>query len=160
MTDEEKKRRKSEAAKAYNKANKDKITVRIKQYNQRPEVKERKKRMHDERKETDMVYLIKRRLRFRLRHAIKAIGNGKIKYKSAIDLLGCDINFFKVYIENKFTEGMSWDVIKLIDIDHIKPCAKFDLTLLEEQKKCFFYKNLQPMWKPDNLAKSDTYDGD
>ena len=38
-------------------------------------------------------------------------------------------------------------------VDHIKPCSSFNLEDPEEQKKCFHYKNLQPLWAKDNLAK-------
>lgn len=38
-------------------------------------------------------------------------------------------------------------------IDHIKPCASFDLSKSKEQLKCFNYKNLQPLWAEDNLSK-------
>ena len=47
---------------------------------------------------------------------------------------------------------------KEIHIDHIKPCAKFDLTKKEEQEKCFHYTNLQPLWAIDNMMKSNKYD--
>jgi len=40
-------------------------------------------------------------------------------------------------------------------IDHIIPCARFDLRKPNEQKKCFNYKNLQPLWAFDNLSKND-----
>ena len=42
-----------------------------------------------------------------------------------------------------------------IHIDHILPCASFDLTDSKEQKKCFHYSNLQPLWAEDNLRKGD-----
>ena len=54
---------------------------------------------------------------------------------------------------------MTWDKVgKEIHIDHIKPCAKFDLTKKEEQEKCFHYTNLQPLWACDNLMKGSKYD--
>ena len=42
-----------------------------------------------------------------------------------------------------------------IHIDHIRPCSSFNLSDTEEQRKCFNYKNLQPLWAVDNLRKAD-----
>jgi hypothetical protein len=41
------------------------------------------------------------------------------------------------------------------EIDHIKPCSSFDLTDLEQQKQCFHYTNLQPLFKTENRQKSN-----
>ena len=35
--------------------------------------------------------------------------------------------------------------------------AMFDLTKIEEQKKCFNYTNLQPLWAEQNLSKGSRY---
>ena len=48
---------------------------------------------------------------------------------------------------------MSWDNQGEWHIDHIIPCASFDLTNEEEQEKCFHYTNLQPLWAIDNMVK-------
>lgn len=43
------------------------------------------------------------------------------------------------------------------EIDHIRPCSSFNLEDPEEQRKCFNYKNLQPLWAKDNMIKGDRW---
>ncbi len=96
-------------------------------------------------------YIILRALRKRLGFALNAI---KQKKKvSTLNLLGCSIEKFKEYIEIKFKNGMNWENYGKWHIDHIKPIAKFDLNVLEEQKECFHYTNLQPLWAIENIKK-------
>lgn len=99
-------------------------------------------------------YVIEDRLRGRIWIALKR-QSGKKAYKT-IDLLGCEIDFFLKYIESLFTEGMNWEKLKNkeIEIDHILPCCQFNLLDENEQKKCFHYTNLQPIWKKDHIIKS------
>ena len=40
-------------------------------------------------------------------------------------------------------------------IDHIIPCADFNLNDIEDQKKCFHYTNLMPRWATTDVAKSN-----
>lgn len=91
----------------------------------------------------------------RLRSRIYSVLNGSVKTSSTIYLLGCSIDFFKKHFESLFTEGMSWEKYHEgeIHIDHITPCKNFDLKDPEQQKKCFHYTNLQPLWRLDNLKK-------
>ena len=42
-------------------------------------------------------------------------------------------------------------------IDHIRPCASFDLGKETQQYECFHYTNLQPLWYIDNIKKGDKY---
>lgn len=62
----------------------------------------------------------------------------------------------KQYIENQFVDGMSWDNQDKWYIDHIIPCAAFDLTDPIHQRICFNWRNLQPLWAEDNLSKNDS----
>ena len=95
-------------------------------------------------------------LRSRLRSALRR--KNAYKSNSTKELLGCDFKFLKNYIETKFTPDMSWDKMgSKIHIDHIKPCCSFDLTKEEEQRKCFHYSNLQPLWARDNLQKGGKF---
>ena len=61
----------------------------------------------------------------------------------------------KLHLENQFVDGMNWNNYGKNGwhIDHIKPCASFDLTDPKQQKICFHYTNLQPLWAIDNLIK-------
>ena len=104
----------------------------------------------------DINYRISKCLRSRILIALKR----NSKSASTIKLLGCSIEFFKSYYESKFTKGMSWAKVMNgeIHIDHLRPCASFDLSKPSEQRKCFHYTNLQPLWAEENLKKSDKYD--
>ena len=61
-------------------------------------------------------------------------------------------------VMKKFVSGMSWENYGKWHIDHIKPCASFNLLEEDEQKKCFHYTNLQPLWAKDNLKKGGKYE--
>ena len=39
------------------------------------------------------------------------------------------------------------------NIDHIKPCFSFDLSIPSQQEECFHYSNQRPLWKTDNLKR-------
>ncbi|MDC3282434.1 hypothetical protein OAV46_05350, partial [Euryarchaeota archaeon] len=59
-----------------------------------------------------------------------------------------------------FDTGMSWNNHGEWHIDHTKPCSSFDLRNEDEQRQCFHYSNLRPMWANENLSKGDSFDGD
>ena len=107
------------------------------------------------RKAIDPEFKLLKTLRSRLSSAIKN-QNGK-KSNNTLKLVGCSIPFLKGYLEAKFKDGMTWENHGKWHIDHIKPCCSFNLLLEEEQKKCFNYKNLQPLWEKENLSKSGKY---
>lgn len=100
---------------------------------------------------TDLSYRLTCNLRRRLHRAI----DGKLKNESALKLLGCSIEQLKLHLEKQFDKGMNWENYGKWHIDHIKPCASFDLSLESEQKICFHFTNLQPLWAKDNIRKSN-----
>jgi hypothetical protein len=102
-------------------------------------------------KEIKLQRKISNLLRDRIRSALKR--KTAEKSQKTIDLIGCSISFLMSYLENKFQKGMAWENQGQWHIDHIIPCASFDLTLSEEQKKCFHYTNLQPLWAKENMSK-------
>lgn len=100
-------------------------------------------------------------LNFRIKSTLRARQHQALsdkKYNRTMANIGCTVAFFKAHIEKQFKEGMSWDNWGTVwQIDHIKPCASFNLTVEKEQKKCFHYLNQQPLWSLDNNLKKDNY---
>lgn len=110
-----------------------------------------KKRNH--RLQHDEVYRILHNLRSRLHSALNS--QGIKKETRTLDLIGCSAKECKAYIESLWKESMTWNNygVKGWHIDHIDPCSSFDLSKEEEQRQCFHYTNLQPLWWQDNLHK-------
>lgn len=78
---------------------------------------------------------------------------GKNKEGHTIDLLGYSALELKQHLESLFTEGMTWDNQGIWHIDHIKPVSKFDPETPMNVVNAL--SNLQPLWGPDNIKKSD-----
>jgi hypothetical protein len=104
---------------------------------------------------------VKHRLTIQMRSRLQAALKGTAKAASTMKLLGCSAADLKTYLESLWLPGMSWENHGTYrvggemtwHIDHIKPCVSFDLTDPEQQRKCFHYTNLQPLWAVDNLVK-------
>jgi hypothetical protein len=94
--------------------------------------------------------LIKRRLRSRINRVL----TGKLKSASTLTLLGRSLEQLKAHLESKFTRGMNWhNYGRVWHLDHKEPCASFDLSKPEEQRRCFHYSNLQPLGAKENICK-------
>ncbi len=103
---------------------------------------------------SDIEYRIKDNLRSRFYNAI----TNQFKIQSIIDLLDCSVNELKHYLESLFKPEMTWDNHgEIWEIDHIISCSKFNLTEEKQQKECFHYTNLQPLFKTTKIAESFGY---
>lgn len=80
------------------------------------------------------------------------------KKGKTMELTGCSKYELLEHLGSQFTESMTWENYGQWHIDHIRPCASFDLTDLEQQKICFHWTNLQPLWATDNIKKGSKYD--
>lgn len=105
----------------------------------------------------DPGFRICRQLRSRINRVLKH----RKKSKKTKELIGCTLPELVSHLESQFATGMSWDNYGRggWEIDHIRPCASFDLSNPEELAACFHYTNLQPMWGPDNWKKSKRWNG-
>ena len=130
--EENNKERRAATAKAYREAHRD----------------EHNKKYNEKRQNDDML-----RMTTNLRNRVyKTVKKGH-KSASTMELTGCGIEELKEHLASKFTEGMTFENYGEWHIDHILPCTSFNLLLPEEQRKCFHYTNLQPLWAIDNIKK-------
>lgn len=111
------------------------------------------------RRRNDLSYRIGSALRSR----IKSVLRGRAKAAKTEALIGCHWNDFVARIESLWKDGMSWlnygSGVGQWGVDHIKPCAAFDLSNPIEQQICFHYSNLQPLWHVDNSKKGSLWNG-
>ena len=122
----------------------------------REDNKEHYKKWRDENKDKKYEYMKERlkipqwrialRCRTRIRRALKNIP----KTNKTQDLIGCSWQDLVNHLENTKVPGKDYTNAH---IDHIKPCASFDLTDPEQQKECFHYTNLQFLPAIENLQK-------
>jgi hypothetical protein len=97
----------------------------------------------------DLNFRILDNLRSRLHDAL----HGYSKSDKTLKLIGCNTEQLIKHLETQFKSGMSWSNYGKWHIDHIIPCSHFDLSKSKEQRKCFHYTNLQPLWAEENRQK-------
>ena len=135
----------------YRKNNPEKVRAIVRKSIKRPENKKKRNARKRERYRTDPQFRIECCLRARLRRALK----GKNKSASTMTLVGCSISHLKNHLEKQFLPGMTWENQGKWHIDHMMPCVSFDLSDPEQQRRCFHYTNLQPLWGTENIRKRD-----
>lgn len=104
---------------------------------------------------SDIQYRLRMVCKNRIWWALRGVADKSAKTET---LIGCTMLELKTHLERQFTEGMSWDNYGKWHIDHIIPCAAFDLTDPVQQRQCFHYSNLQPLWAADNFSKGKKND--
>lgn len=101
----------------------------------------------------------KNRILSNLRRRVLFVLKGIQKSDHTLNLLGCSREQLIEHIESMFRDGMTWENYGKWgwNIDHIIPCHSFDLSKPEQQRKCFHYTNLQPLWWKDNYQKGSRH---
>jgi hypothetical protein len=133
--------------------NKEKVKKYVKEWGieNKDKVRFYQRKYQAKRLKEDINYRLSRNLRIRIN---KVLRKNK-KQGSAIKDLGCTIAELKTHLELRFIDGMSWSNYGKWEVDHIKPLSKFDLTKREEFLIACHYTNLQPIWREDNIKKSN-----
>jgi hypothetical protein len=92
----------------------------------------------------------------RIRSRVYRVLRGALKSAPTECLLGCTWQQLRDHLEARFKRGMTWDNYGSVwHIDHIVPCAEFDLSKPEQQRQCFHFSNLRPLSARENISKSD-----
>ena len=100
---------------------------------------------------------------FRLACNLRSRMNGAIwrgygsKSAGTLDLIGCTIPELMAHLESKFVPGMNWENRWQWVVDHVRPIVSFDLSDPAQQRACFHFSNLQPLWIEDNLRKGSRW---
>lgn len=110
-----------------------------------------------EKMKIDPKFKLERYCRARIYNAIR--NQSLNKNKRTQKYLGCNIDFFQKWIEFQLYDGMTMENYGNIwHIDHVKPCASYNLSDDKQVEECFNWKNLRPLLKEKNLLKSDNID--
>lgn len=94
-----------------------------------------------------------------VRTQINMVVRGKFDGRGLLRRLGYSREELISHIERQFSKGMSWDNYggrgqrHGWEIDHIRPCALFDLSNEDEFRECWSLTNLRPLWSARNRSK-------
>lgn len=132
-------------------------------HSEKIKAKQRKFSVSEEGKKYQSVYKSRRRrenpqvklmewLRTFVNRALWNVG-AKKRFRR-IEMVGCTLAELKSHLESQFESWMNWQNRDKWHVDHIVPIKAFDLTNTDEQKWCFYYKNLRPLERSLNQAKS------
>ena len=112
--------------------------------------KEYKRQWAQDQRQNNIQFRLKENIRSRIYLSLIS------KTDTSEEYLGCSIEEYIVYLEGKFDSNMNWDNYgEYWEIDHIQPISTFDLTQKDEIKKCFNYKNTQPLQVNENRKKGN-----
>ena len=99
---------------------------------------------------TDAVFRLQKNLRTRLRAAIVKVGAQK--RHTTMQLVGCDGIHLVAHLTAQLSSGETL-LSKDMDVDHIFPMSRYDMTRVDEQRRCMHWSNLRPLLKKKNQMK-------
>lgn len=139
----------------YREANQHKIKKQQANYRKenRQYYKDYGREYHKRKLATDPKYKLAHCLRVRVSDAL--FSKRWNKSNTLKNYLGCSLDQLIEHLENLFVPGMTWENHGDWHIDHIMPLssAKSPQNLYD----LCHYKNLQPLWKIDNISKGSRF---
>lgn len=92
-----------------------------------------------------------------IRRGISLSLHGGKAGRSWESIVGYTVDDLKKHLEKQFSKGMTWNNYGEWHVDHKNPRSIHNFKSSDDIdfKKCWELKNLQPLWKKDNLIKSN-----
>lgn len=112
----------------------------------------------ENRMKNDPAFKFIRKQRCRIYHALTK--QSLLKTQKTLDLLGCTPKELSDWLEFQLFDNSEMTLQnygEVWHIDHVRPCASFDLSQSSEVEKCFHWTNLRPCLASDNIKKSKKY---
>lgn len=157
-TREEARQREKDRKAQYDIDNKEKNSAYHK--SRRPITNQHARRRRRERMKTDPRFRLMEHFRRRFGTLVKKLGHKRsLEY---VEMIGCSLDELTKWVESHFEPGMDWSNQGHFSLnhptwqlDHHYPCSAFDLSDPEQQRQCFHYTNVYPIWAKENLDKKD-----
>lgn len=129
------------------------INKKLKIYREKnnQKINEIRKLWRNNKRKNDVIFKLICNVRCRLYGFLKM--RKMKKNNTTFNIVGCTPLFLKKYLENQFTDGMSWDNYGFYGwhIDHKIPLYSGNNE--DEIYKLCYYTNLQPLWGDENFKK-------
>jgi len=140
--------------KKYKENNREKVIIaNIKYRKENAEKITNSRRILRQKYSEDPRFRIMHNTQSRVRHYLKS--NGQTKNIKTEELIGCNNQYLKEWLEYQFDDTMSWNNYgQYWHIDHVKPCNSYDATCHDDLKECFNWRNMRPLKGSENISKS------
>lgn len=128
-----------------------------KQYRKKPEIRQKEYAYQVRRMQEDPAIYLRYFLSSRIANAMQS--KGRYKPAKAEEIIGTSWKNFLDHLEKQFDKNMTLQNHGMDGwhLDHVRPCASFDLLDDEQVFVCFNWRNYQPMWGVENMSKQDNY---
>lgn len=122
--------------------------------NNKEKINETRREYEKEKIKNDIDFKLEKQLRSRIYMAFTT--KGLKKSNRTWKYIKCTSDFFKNWIEFQLYDGMTMENYgEFWHIDHVKPCASFDLSREKDIEECFSWKNMRPLRSDKNKKKND-----
>jgi hypothetical protein len=146
-------KRKSEYWKNLSAEKKRELNLRKKELYHKNKYKEAKRIYVNEKLKNDEFFKLKFNIRTLIRNSMKR--QFTVKSKKTTEILGCQFNEFKFYLESKFDDKMNWgNHGSYWELDHIIPISSAKTEL--DVYRLNHYTNFQPLHWLENIKKGNS----